>query len=45
MSHDRPDRLVTYVLPVFDEAENVATFHGALVAVTEERPDLRFEFV
>ncbi len=40
-----PDRTVTYVLPVHDEAPNVAAFHRALVAATEERPDLRFEFV
>ena len=45
MSHDRPDRLVTYVLPLFNEAENVAAFHRALLAATEERPALRFEFV
>src|SRR6478736_2890943 len=40
-----PDRTVAYVLPVYDEAENVAAFHRALVAATDERPDLRFEFV
>lgn len=40
-----PDRTVSYVLPVHDEAPNIAAFHAALVAATDERPDLRFEFV
>jgi polyisoprenyl-phosphate glycosyltransferase len=40
-----PTRRVAYVLPVFDEAPNIAIFHAALVAATEERPDLVFEFV
>ena len=40
-----PDRTVTYVLPVYDEAPNIVAFHAALTAATDERPDLRFEFV
>ena len=38
-------RSVAYVLPVYDEAAGVADFHAALVAATEQRPDLDFEFV
>src|SRR4051794_30907146 len=38
-------RTVAYVLPVHDEAENLAPFHAALIASTEKRPDLDFEFV
>lgn len=38
-------RRVAYVLPVFDEEDNVAVFHAALVAATETRPDLTYEFV
>ncbi|MGZ4446180.1 MAG: glycosyltransferase family 2 protein [Nocardioides sp.] len=40
-----PDRRITYVLPVHDEDGNLPVFHAALVAATDERPDLRFEFV
>ncbi|MGZ6744481.1 MAG: glycosyltransferase family 2 protein, partial [Nocardioides sp.] len=40
-----PDRRITYVLPVHDEEGNLPVFHAALVAATDERPDLRFEFV
>ncbi|WP_460808973.1 glycosyltransferase family 2 protein [Nocardioides salsibiostraticola] len=41
-----PERpLVAYVLPVFDEQENVAPFQQALVAATQARPDLEFEFI
>jgi glycosyltransferase involved in cell wall biosynthesis len=38
-------RLVAYVLPVFNEAAGIRTFHEALVAATDTRPDLDFEFV
>lgn len=38
-------RLVTYVLPVHDEAENLTAFHTALVAATAARADLDFEFL
>ena len=41
---DRP-RTIAYVLPVFDEADTVAAFHDALVAATDGRPDLDYEFV
>jgi polyisoprenyl-phosphate glycosyltransferase len=37
--------LVAYVLPVHDEAAGIRAFHDALVAATEKRPDLDFEFV
>jgi dolichol-phosphate mannosyltransferase len=36
---------ISYVLPVFDEADNLAAFHAALLTATAERPDLTFEFV
>lgn len=36
---------VAYVLPVFNEEANIAVFHAALVAATDTRPDLDFEFV
>ncbi len=38
-------RKVAYVLPVFNEEDNVAVFHAALVEATAARPDLDFEFV
>ena len=36
---------ITYVLPVYNEAENIAVFHRALTRATEARSDLDFEFV
>ncbi len=38
-------RLVAYVLPVHNEADGINAFHEALVAATDKRPDLDFEFV
>lgn len=38
-------RRVAYVLPVYNEEENIAVFHAALVEATSARPDLDFEFV
>ncbi|MCW2767759.1 MAG: glycosyltransferase [Nocardioides sp.] len=38
-------RRVTYVLPVFNESENIAVFHAALIGATSSRPDLDFAFV
>ena len=38
-------RKVTYVLPVYNEAANIASFYGALQAAVTTRPDLDFEFV
>lgn len=38
-------RRVSYVLPVFNESGNIAVFHAALVAATETRPEIDFEFV
>jgi polyisoprenyl-phosphate glycosyltransferase len=40
-----PRRLVTYVLPVYDEQEGLTAFHDTLVNATDKRPDLDFEFV
>ncbi len=38
-------RLVSYVLPVYNEADGIREFHRRLVAATQGRPDLDFEFV
>ena len=38
-------RLVSYVLPVYNEAEGIREFHDRLVTATRARPDLDFEFV
>ncbi len=38
-------RRVAYVLPVYNEAQNIAVFHAALVEATDTRPDLDVEFV
>jgi glycosyltransferase involved in cell wall biosynthesis len=38
-------RSVAYVLPVFEEAANIAVFHQTLVAATSSRADLDFEFI
>jgi glycosyltransferase involved in cell wall biosynthesis len=40
-----PKRLVAYVLPVYEEEENLAVFHAAMQQATATRPDLDFEFV
>ena len=42
---DSPRRKVVYVLPVYNEVDGLPHFHEALVAATDERPDLDFEFV
>lgn len=36
---------VAYILPVYNEADGIETFHRELVAATTARPDLQFEFV
>ena len=38
-------RVVSYVLPVYNEAGGIRAFHERLTAATRERPDLSFEFV
>ncbi|MBM9461082.1 glycosyltransferase family 2 protein [Nocardioides sp. zg-536] len=38
-------RRVAYVLPVYNEQDNIAVFHEALVGATSARADLDFEFV
>ncbi|MGA8258436.1 MAG: glycosyltransferase family 2 protein [Nocardioides sp.] len=38
-------RRIAYVLPVYDEEAAIAVFHETLLAATETRPDLDFEFV
>lgn len=37
--------MVAYVLPVHNEADGLPAFHDALIAATDTRPDLDFEFV
>jgi glycosyltransferase involved in cell wall biosynthesis len=44
VDYDGPSR-VAYVLPVYNEEAGVAAFHAALVAETDRRRDLAFEFV
>ena len=38
-------RHVAYVLPVYDEEDNIDFFHATLVKATRSRPDVDFEFV
>ncbi|MGR6965931.1 glycosyltransferase family 2 protein [Geodermatophilus sp. URMC 61] len=38
-------RLVSYVLPVYNEQDGIREFHRRLAAATATRPDLEFEFV
>jgi glycosyltransferase involved in cell wall biosynthesis len=38
-------RRIAYVLPVFNEQDNIAVFHDALTEATTARDDLDFEFV
>jgi polyisoprenyl-phosphate glycosyltransferase len=38
-------RRIAYVLPVYNEQDNIAAFHAALTEATEARPDLDFEYV
>jgi polyisoprenyl-phosphate glycosyltransferase len=40
-----PRRRVSYVLPVYNEEQNIAVFHAALVEATDTRPDLDFEYI
>jgi glycosyltransferase involved in cell wall biosynthesis len=42
---DRQPATILFVLPAYNEAENIAVFHRALIDATDSRPDLRFEFV
>jgi dolichol-phosphate mannosyltransferase len=39
------DLLVSYVLPVYNEARALPRFHRELLTATATRPELRFEFV
>ena len=38
-------RRIAYVLPVYNEQDNIAVFHTALAEATDARSDLDFEFV
>ncbi|HYG94477.1 MAG TPA: glycosyltransferase family 2 protein [Nocardioides sp.] len=38
-------RRIAYVLPVYDEQDNIAVFHAALADAVRARPDLDYEFV
>lgn len=43
--HGPDRRRVAYVLPVYNEQDNIAAFHAALSEATGARSDLDFEFV
>lgn len=45
MALDGHIRQVSFVLPVYDEAECLPSFHTSLTAAVARRPDLSFEFV
>ncbi|CAB4696971.1 MAG: glycosyltransferase [Actinobacteria bacterium] len=45
MRDTRARQTVAYVLPVYDEAENIHLFHERLLEATRARPDLDFEFI
>ena len=45
MARNGRTRQVSFVLPVYDEAEGLPAFHAALTAAVGRRPDLSFEFV
>ncbi|MEJ7832440.1 MAG: glycosyltransferase family 2 protein [Nocardioides sp.] len=45
MSEPEPRRQITYVLPVYNEEQNIGDFHDTLAALTATRADLDFEFV
>lgn len=40
-----PIRLVSYVLPIYNEAGNIALLHATLTGVVAQRPDLGAEFI
>ena len=42
---DESRRKVSYVLPVYEEADNLDVFHAALSEATGQRTDLDFEFI
>ncbi len=39
------EKTISYVLPVYNEQDNIAAFHAALVEATAARTDCTFEFV
>ena len=45
MTRSGPTRLISFVLPVYDEADCLRAFHSALAGAVARRPDLSFEFV
>ncbi|MDE0776134.1 MAG: glycosyltransferase family 2 protein [Nocardioides sp.] len=40
-----PRRTISYVLPVYNEEENIGAFHAALIEATSQRGGFDFEFV
>ncbi len=42
---DSRRRVISYVLPVYNESGGIRTFHERLAAVAATRPDLDFEFI
>lgn len=45
MTRGTDGRLVSFVLPVYDEAEGLRAFHAELLRAVGQRPDLSVEFV
>ena len=45
MTNGAHTRVVSLVLPVYDEEEGLRAFHAELTRATAQRPDLAFEFV
>lgn len=45
MSRNRNGRLISFVLPLHDEADGLCAFHAELTEATGKRPDDSFEFV
>jgi glycosyltransferase involved in cell wall biosynthesis len=45
MSETRGGGRVAYVLPVYNEAASVEHFHSEVIACTDLRPDIDFEFI
>jgi polyisoprenyl-phosphate glycosyltransferase len=45
MTQPRGSKVISFVLPVYDEADGLRAFHTALTHAAAQRPDLTFEFV
>ena len=45
MARTRHSGVISFVLPVYNEADSLEAFHTVLTKATAERPDLTFQFV